>query len=90
MIKIKWRNLFSWPILMLIYFYRYIVKPFLPMSCRFEPSCSAYALEAIKCLGFFQGIYKIILRLLRCHPWCLGGYDPVIPNTKEINKDDRY
>jgi len=68
-----------------IYFYRYFFKPFLPMSCRFYPSCSSYALEAIDTFGFLKGTFKILWRLLRCHPWCEGGYDPVLPNN-EINK----
>lgn len=85
--------LFAWPFLGLIYFYRYIIKPFLPRSCRFEPSCSAYAIDAIQTLGILKGGCKIIWRLLRCHPWCQGGYDPVLPHVlpnNEIKKDDRY
>lgn len=66
----------------IIYFYQYMIKPFLPMACRFEPSCSTYAIEAIQYFGISKGIYKSILRLCRCHPWCAGGYDPVITDKK--------
>lgn len=78
-----WHYFFLFP----IYVYRFTIRPFLPMACRFEPTCSAYAIEAISVLGPFQGIYKIILRLLRCHPWCPGGYDPVLNVNKEIKND---
>ncbi len=76
-------------ILLPIYGYRYLISPFLPMACRFEPTCSAYAIEAIQTCGVFKGMTKAIFRLLRCHPWCMGGYDPVSPN-KRYKKDDRY
>jgi putative membrane protein insertion efficiency factor len=76
-------------VLLPVYGYRYLVSPFLPMSCRFEPTCSAYAIEAIQTLGIFKGIIKTTFRLLRCHPWCVGGYDPVSPNMR-YKKDDRY
>lgn len=57
------------------------------MACRFEPSCSAYTIEAIQTCGILKGSYKSILRLLRCHPWCTGGYDPVLNHNKnEIEK----
>lgn len=65
-----------------IYGYQYIIRPFLPRACRFEPTCSHYAIEAIQTLGVLKGVGKAIFRLLRCHPWCMGGHDPVIPNTR--------
>lgn len=49
----------------------------LPPSCRFTPTCSAYALEALQRHGPFKGSYLTIRRLLRCHPWGGSGYDPV-------------
>ena len=57
--------------------YRYAISPLLPPSCRFHPSCSAYALEAVERYGAVRGAWLALKRLLRCHPWHRGGYDPV-------------
>jgi putative membrane protein insertion efficiency factor len=64
-------------LLLLIKGYRYLVSPWLGASCRFEPSCSTYALRAIERHGAFAGTALAGWRLLRCHPWCDGGCDPV-------------
>lgn len=60
-----------------VHFYRRSISPMLPPSCRFTPTCSAYALEALQRHGPFKGSYLTIRRLLRCHPWGGSGYDPV-------------
>ena len=60
-----------------IHAYRLIVSPLLPPSCRFTPTCSEYAMEAIKRHGALRGVYLGARRLLRCHPFHPGGYDPV-------------
>lgn len=57
--------------------YRYGVSPVLGMHCRFHPSCSAYALEAVERHGALRGTWLAMKRLARCHPWHPGGYDPV-------------
>ena len=57
--------------------YQVLISPFFGTRCRFSPSCSEYANQAIEKFGFFQGAYKTISRLLRCHPFHSGGYDPV-------------
>jgi uncharacterized protein len=66
-----------------ILFYKYCISPFLPHVCRFTPSCSRYAVEAIRVHGPVKGLWLAVRRLLRCHPitWLGGsqGYDPVPP-----------
>ncbi|MBI4853289.1 MAG: membrane protein insertion efficiency factor YidD [Acidobacteria bacterium] len=61
----------------LINFYRIFISPLKAPSCRFIPTCSQYTLEAVERYGVLKGIYLAIGRLLRCHPFCPGGYDPV-------------
>ena len=60
--------------------YRYLLKPWLGNACRFEPSCSAYALQALQRHGALRGTALTGWRILRCQPWCDGGCDPV-PET---------
>ena len=57
--------------------YKYTISPLLPSACRFYPSCSSYAIEALEKYGFWKGTWLAIGRLLRCQPFCAGGYDPV-------------
>jgi putative membrane protein insertion efficiency factor len=57
--------------------YRFFLSPWLGSSCRFEPTCSAYALQALEEHGAAAGTYITLGRLVRCHPWCDGGHDPV-------------
>ncbi|HEX3785253.1 MAG TPA: membrane protein insertion efficiency factor YidD [Pseudonocardiaceae bacterium] len=68
-------------LLVLISFYRRWISPLLPPSCRFYPSCSAYAVEAVTVHGAFKGSWLAFRRLLRCGPWHPGGLDPVPPPT---------
>ena len=62
---------------LLIRSYRYALSPLLGMHCRFHPSCSAYALEALERHGTARGAWLALARLARCHPWHPGGHDPV-------------
>jgi len=57
--------------------YKTIISPVFPSTCRFYPSCSSYSIEALKKYGFIKGFYLSIKRILKCHPWHPGGYDPV-------------
>ncbi len=57
--------------------YRLLLSPWLGSSCRFEPTCSAYSLQALQRHGAAAGSYLTFARLVRCHPWCAGGADPV-------------
>ncbi|MDE6489654.1 MAG: membrane protein insertion efficiency factor YidD [Muribaculaceae bacterium] len=60
-----------------VHIYRAIISPALPPSCRFTPTCSQYAIEALRRHGPLRGSWLTIRRLLRCHPWGGSGYDPV-------------
>ncbi len=64
----------------LVRFYRLMLSPWLGSGCRFEPTCSAYALQALQQHGAGRGSYLTLKRLGRCHPWCAGGHDPVPDN----------
>ena len=66
-------RLLSWP----IRFYQRYISPLTPPSCRFTPTCSVYALEALRKHGPWKGTWLAVRRLLRCHPWGGHGYDPV-------------
>lgn len=57
--------------------YRVALSPYLGSHCRFHPTCSAYALEALEVHGAVHGLYLTARRLVRCHPWTSGGFDPV-------------
>ena len=57
--------------------YQYAVSPFLGQHCRFHPTCSAYAIAALQEYGVLRGVWLSVKRLLRCHPWNRGGFDPL-------------
>ena len=67
----------SWILLVPVYFYKYALSPLLPGSCRHVPTCSQYAIEAIRVHGPFKGFWLATRRISRCHPWGTHGYDPV-------------
>ena len=69
-------------VILLIGAYRYLVSPFLGANCRFHPTCSCYAQQAIQNYGVFSGFWLTLRRLSRCHPWHDGGFDPV-PKKKD-------
>ncbi len=61
----------------LLKFYRYFISPMLPKACRYFPSCSEYAIEAVEKKGVTKGLYLTFKRIIKCHPFSKGGYDPV-------------
>ena len=65
------------PALALLRFYKRNISPTLPPACRYEPTCSMYAQAAIEKYGVLRGVPMAAWRLVRCHPWSHGGYDPV-------------
>lgn len=69
--------LISYVLLLLIKAYQYLISPLLGGSCRFNPTCSAYGIEAIKKYGPFKGGWLTLKRISRCHPWGSHGTDPV-------------
>ena len=64
-------------LILLIRFYQICISPLFPPTCRFTPTCSTYFIQAVDKYGVFKGSYLGIKRILRCHPWSEGGYDPV-------------
>lgn len=70
-------RLLAWPLLALIWLYRLAISPWLGNNCRFEPSCSVYAAEALREHGVFRGTWLAAVRIGRCHAWGGSGYDPV-------------
>ena len=79
------KKIIIFPLVLLIRFYQEAISPFTPSTCRFEPTCSTYFLEALKVHGLIKGSYLGIKRILSCHPWGKSGYDPV-PEKKCTHK----
>lgn len=77
-----------WLSVALIRIYRYLLSPWVGNQCRFYPSCSHYAEEAIETHGFVKGAYLTLRRLLKCHPWHSGGIDLVPERSTQPTKTD--
>ena len=75
-------NILSYILIKLIKCYKYLISPLLGQSCRYLPTCSDYSIEALKTYGFFKGLFLSIKRILSCHPWGQGGFDPVKKEMK--------
>lgn len=69
----------------LVRLYQMVISPWMPETCRFKPSCSAYSMEAFHKHGALKGLWLTVKRISRCHPWGDGGYDPV-PESKTETK----
>jgi putative membrane protein insertion efficiency factor len=81
------RNILIQIIILPIRFYQLAISPLMPASCRHLPTCSQYAIEALRVHGIFKGSWLAFRRIIRCHPWGTHGFDPVPP--KKI-KTKRY
>ncbi|MDR2840201.1 MAG: membrane protein insertion efficiency factor YidD [Paludibacter sp.] len=73
----KIKNIFRKIVLLPVFFYRYCISPIFPATCRYTPTCSQYAVEAVMKHGILRGGWLATKRILRCHPWGGSGYDPV-------------
>ncbi len=76
-------KILGWLLMLPIYFYKFAISPFTPASCRHEPTCSQYAIDAIKIHGPFKGFWLGARRISKCHPWGTHGYDPVPPKKEK-------
>ena len=74
-------NIFTYTLIKFIKIYKYLISPLIGPSCRYLPTCSEYTIEALKTYGFFKGLLLSFKRIMSCHPWGNGGFDPV---KKEI------
>ena len=79
-------SILVYPFLLLIQIYRYTLSPCIGNQCRYYPSCSRYAEDALKEHGVLNGVLMAVKRIFRCHPWHEGGFDPVPVKVKNIKK----
>ena len=75
-------NIFTYITIKLIKLYKFLISPLLGHSCRYLPTCSDYSIEALKTFGLFKGLLLSLKRILSCHPWGSGGFDPVKKEMK--------
>lgn len=80
---VRLKKALEWVLLAPIHLYRIVHPYFFRGVCRFQPTCSEYAIEAIRTHGPFKGFYLAVFRVLRCNPFCKGGYDPVPPRKEK-------
>tara|TARA_Y100001958_G_C20954202_1_gene355553 strand:+ start:343 stop:582 length:240 start_codon:yes stop_codon:yes gene_type:complete len=75
-------NILTNTLIKLIKIYKFLISPLFGHSCRYLPTCSDYSIEVLKTFGFFKGIFLSFKRILSCHPWSSGGFDPVKKEMK--------
>jgi uncharacterized protein len=80
------RELAKFVTLQILRGYKWAISPMFPPACRYVPTCSEYAMEAVERYGVLRGGAMALWRLLRCHPFARGGYDPVAKNSHSFNK----
>ncbi|MDG1841670.1 MAG: membrane protein insertion efficiency factor YidD [Crocinitomicaceae bacterium] len=79
----KWiHQVLIFPFKLLILIYQNTISPLFPSTCRYSPSCSQYAIEALNNHGLIKGLWLGVKRIARCHPWSKSGHDPVPPKKK--------
>lgn len=78
----------AWCLSKLVRAYQLVLSPLLGPNCRYSPSCSAYALEALEKHGGFKGGWLTLRRISRCHPWGGSGYDPVPPKSEQSDESN--
>ena len=71
------KKFFAIPLVIIIKLYQFIISPLTPPSCRYSPTCSQYALGALKKYGIIKGVSLTFKRIIKCHPWGGSGYDPI-------------
>jgi putative membrane protein insertion efficiency factor len=76
-------KILTYPLILLVRFYQQFISPMFPSTCRYTPTCSHYAVEALQLHGFFKGGWLAIKRIISCNPWGGSGYDPVPPRQKK-------
>ncbi|WP_198659451.1 membrane protein insertion efficiency factor YidD [Winogradskyella aurantiaca] len=80
--KIGIKDILIFPFVLVIKIYQLFISPLTPATCRYNPTCSHYAKEALQTHGLFKGGWLAIKRIFSCHPWGGSGYDPVPPREK--------
>ena len=75
-------NIFTYTLIKLIKAYKFLISPLFGPSCRYLPTCSEYCIDALKTYGLIKGMFLSFKRVLSCHPWGSGGFDPVKKETK--------
>lgn len=81
---VKWiLKVLGWILLVPVYIYKYAISPLTSASCRHHPTCSEYAVQALKIHGPFKGFWLATRRISKCHPWGTDGYDPVPPKNEK-------
>jgi putative membrane protein insertion efficiency factor len=75
-LKISFRSLLVAPFILMIQIYRLVISPWLGPKCRYTPTCSQYAMDALRKYGMIKGLWKALQRISKCHPWGGSGYDP--------------
>ncbi len=76
----------AWPLIQMVRLYRLAISPWLGANCRFDPTCSNYAIEALQVHGILKGTWLAVKRIGRCHPWGGSGYDPVPDIPEDIDE----
>ncbi|MEI6865994.1 membrane protein insertion efficiency factor YidD [Flavicella sp.] len=83
----SFQKIIKFPFIALVRIYQAMISPYIPSTCRYSPTCSHYAIEALEVHGVLKGGILAIKRILSCHPWGGSGYDPVPQSIKKQNNN---